>query len=166
MKRRAFTLVEMMVAVAILSLMLLYLYGALSNLQHSNRHYGEKLNHADAIKKVMKIIYLDLFLSSKQSIKIYSESKDYDIVMMQSRHSINQRTLPHIGYIVNREQKLYRVESSQPLSWPFENEPEMSADYLGKVEVFRTYQTQNDVLVDLKLEGQPRQVVKVRVYTP
>ena len=43
MRRRAFTLIEMMIAITLFSVVMIFLYQSVASLGKSNRFYGEKL---------------------------------------------------------------------------------------------------------------------------
>ena len=147
--KRAFTLIEMLIAVGLLSVITLFLYQTYASLQHSNRFYGEELSEASREQKLRKTIYLDLSLSMPDSIKLINIDKNSDVLIMQSSHSLHRRIMPYIAYLV-KEDHLMRIESSQELFYPLSGEEEMVIDDLEEVITFRVFQTEGSFLVHLE----------------
>jgi len=147
--KRAFTLIEMLIAVGLLSVITLFLYQTYASLQHSNRFYGEELSEASREQKLRKTIYLDLSLSMPDSIKLINIDKNSDVLIMQSSHSLHRRIMPYIAYLV-KEDHLMRIESSQELFYPLSGEEEMVIDDLEEVRTFRVFQTEGSFLVHLE----------------
>lgn len=161
--RRGFTLLELLIAVSLLSIIMLYLYQSLSTLQEGNRFYGETLKQVNREQKLLKVLYLDLALSEKGSVTVVDEDRNHDIVLMQTAHSIHHRIMPYVGYVINQH-GLFRIESSQELTYPLRGDEEMQIDPLGAFDHFRVYRTKTHFLVDIwPLEGE-QQLFKVRGY--
>lgn len=139
--RKAFTLIEMMISVVILSLIMLFLYESYAALNRSNAVYENK---AEIIKdKVLRkrVMFLDFSLAQFQSVKILNQEKNEDVVFMQSSNSLHRRIHPYIAYVV-KEKKLYRLESLKAfLEYPLDSDSDFVVDYLGKVDGFRVYKT-------------------------
>ena len=152
--RTAFTLLELMISISILALIMLFLYQSLSTLQKSNRFFGEKIEKIDQKEKIKKLFFLDFSLiTSQKSYKIENIEKNEDRVFFQTSNSIHHRFYPYVSYIVNHKH-LYRVESSQKISYPLENGIDMSVDDLGEVSTFRVYSNKNNYrLIDAILDN-------------
>ncbi len=143
--RKAFTLIEMLISVVILSIMMLFLYESYSSLNRSNVFYKEKAQNISQEQIKKRVMYLDFALALSDSIKIINQDKHEDVVFMQSANSIHRRHNPYVAYIVN-DHKLYRLESlNKILEYPLGNDDEFTADYMGEVEDFRVYKTLNKV---------------------
>jgi len=151
--RRAFTLLEMMIAISILAIIMLFLYESLSKLQQGNRFYEQKLQNVEFEQTFVKTLYLDLALAQKKSLEVISKDKQYDILLMQTQHSIHKRIMPYVGYLIS-EEGLFRVESSQKLNYPLQLGTEMLVDKLGKIEKFRIYRTSTHTLVNIKIDSK------------
>ena len=161
--RRAFTLLELMIAISLLSIIMLYLYQTLSTLQTGNSFYGERLDRAEKQQKILRTLYLDLALSDNQIVTIVNEEKDHDIVLMRSLNSVHGRIKPYIGYIFN-DNGLFRIESSDKLEYPLSRDLEMQVDYLGDYRQFRIYRSKVHFLADLiDAEGEAH-LFKIRGY--
>ena len=151
--RKAFTLLEMLIAVGLLSVITLFLYQTYSSLQHSNRFYGEELLKTSQEQKLRKTIYLDLSLSMPDSLKLINIDKGSDLIIMQSSHSVHRRIMPYIAYML-KEGRLLRIESSEELFYPFHGEEEMVIDELAEVKIFRVFQKENSFLVHLEQKNK------------
>jgi len=161
--RKGFTLIEMMISITILSIIMLFLYKSYAELNLSNKTYKTSLESLKKFELVKKVIYLDLSLAS--SIKILKQDKRYDIVFLQSMHSIHDRINPYIAYIF-KDNHLYRLESLYPFTeYPLGVESDFVADDLGKVEVFRIYPHKSDktfFVIHVKFQKKDEIVLKVK----
>lgn len=159
--RRAFTFVEMMISVSLLAVIILFLYTSLSKLQQGNRFYASKLEQVEEKSKLIKTLYLDLSLAKKGSLSVISKDKYYDILLMQTKHSVHQRIMPYVGYIVSKE-GFFRIESSKKLNYPLSSEIDMLVDMLSEVKNFRVYISRGHALVDID-DGGDKMLLKVRL---
>lgn len=158
---RAFTLLEMLIAIVIFTLISVYLYKSLATLNSTNRFYGEKLRSISHDHKILKTIYLDLSLAVIRSVFIVSQDEHFDVILMQTKHSVHRRTMPYVAYLV-LENKFYRIESSQQLSYPFNEDQEMIVDELGEMEHFRLYSSKTHFLLDYEPKDEDPQLMKIR----
>jgi prepilin-type N-terminal cleavage/methylation domain-containing protein len=151
--KKAFTLLEMLIAVSLLSIIITFLYQTYASLQKSNHFYGQELSSASYEQILRKTIYLDLALSMPDSIKLINIDKGSDVVIMQSSHSVHRRIMPYIAYMV-KEESLFRIESSQEIFYPLTGDEEMVIDDLGKIKSFRIFQKENAFLVHLEQDDK------------
>jgi prepilin-type N-terminal cleavage/methylation domain-containing protein len=139
--KKAFTLIEMLIAITILSLMMVFLYQSYSSLNISNKFYK---NEAKTIKDQLlkkRTFFLDLNLALENNIYILHQDPQTDIVFTQSSNSLHRRYNPYLAYIV-QDSKLYRLESLTPfLTFPISSDREFNVDYLGDVNSFRLYKS-------------------------
>lgn len=159
--KSGFTLLEMLIAIVIFSLISIYLYQTLSTLRQSNERHGHKIGTVTDEYTFIKVMFLDLALSIGGSVDITEEDTKLDEIWMQTSHTLHRRTLPYVGYIV-RNGVLYRIESPRP---PTEEEPLEVISYylvdkLMKVEHFRVYVSEGHFLVDIKEPGKPARLFK------
>jgi len=139
--RAAFTLIEMMIAISIFSIMMLYLYKSYSTLNISNDNLKVEVNKIQNIQKIKKIIFLDFTLALFNSVNIDNREKGEDFVFFQSSHSIHRRINPYITYMV-KNQKLYRLESLKKIStYELPSDSEFDIELLGEVKNFKVYKT-------------------------
>jgi len=150
--RGAFTLIEMMVSISILSIMMIFLYKSYASLNKSNLFYKGELNYikAQALKK--KVIYLDFALAipfesranNQKSINILSQDAKEDVVLFQTSNSVHNKYNPYIAYIIE-DKILYRLESLRELEYPLNNDSDFTVDNLGEVNSFRVYKSSKKV---------------------
>ena len=139
--RTAFTLIEMMISIVILSIMMLFLYQTYASLNKSNAIYAKKAFSIESEQLKKRVLYMDFSLAIYKSVKILKQDKNEDIVFIQSANSLHQRFNPYVGYIVNDE-KLYRIESLKELKeYPLGVDDEFVVDYFGEVNSFRVYES-------------------------
>jgi len=151
--KKAFTLIEMLISVSLLSVITIFLYQTYASLQQSNRFYAQELEEASHEQKLRKTIYLDISLSLPGSVQIHSIDEDSDVIFMQSSHSVHRRIMPYIGYL-KKEGHLFRIESSHELFYPLTGEEEMLIDDLGEIQTLRLFQKENSFLVYLEKNDQ------------
>ena len=84
MRRHAFTLIEMMIAITLFSVVMIFLYQSMASLDKSNRFYGDKLQSISTEQSLFKTLYLDLALSESNVGEIININKNEDIVLMQT----------------------------------------------------------------------------------
>jgi len=142
--RSAFTLIEMLIAVSILSIMMLYLYKTYATLNISNANLKGEVSKIQKIQKIKKIIYLDFTLAifnPKGMVMINNREKNEDFVVLQSSHSLHRRVNPYITYIV-KNKKLYRLESMKRFTThELSSDAKFDVDEIGEVKSFRIYKT-------------------------
>ncbi len=160
-KSRAFTLLEMLIAIVIFTLISVYLYKSLATLNSTNRFYGDKLQTISHDHKVLKTIYMDLSLAVIRSVFTVNQDEHFDVILLQTKNSVHRRTMPYVAYLV-WEEKFYRIESSQRLSYPFNEDQEMLVDELGEMEHFRLYSSKTHFLLDYQPKDEEPRLMKIR----
>lgn len=160
--KSAFTLMEMMISITILSVIMVFLYGSLNTLQTSNTFYGKKLESMVSRQELIKTLYLDFSLLQPESYSIIDESKEFHSVLMQTNHSNHRRFMPYVAYI-EKEHMLYRLESLSPITLPIATDSDIQVDLLAKVNAFRVYKTPTHSLIYIKDEHDEIELLKVRI---
>lgn len=135
--RKAFSLVELMISIVILSIMMLFLYKSYSGLNKSNKLFDVEVQKVAKIEKIKNTLYLDIMLS--QSVLIQNQDNKEDVVFLQTRNSVHDRFNPYVAYLL-KDKKLYRLESLKELrEYPLAADSEFVVDELGSVKIFRLY---------------------------
>ncbi len=164
--RSGFTLIEMLISIVIFTVMVLFLYQTLDTLRSANNFYGEKVDALAHEQKVLKTLYLDIALSRPKSLRILNDDREHDVLLMQTSNSVHHRIMPYVGYIL-KEGMLYRIESLQPLTYPFEHDIHADVDVLMKLNAFRIYSSNaggiTRYLVHLR-PGKENRLLKVRAF--
>lgn len=164
--RKAFTLIEMLISVSILSIMMIFLYESYTSLNSSNIFYKKELDSIKTIQLKKRLLFLDFSFAMQGKTKILNQDTNEDVVFMQSANSIHKRFNPYIAYIV-KDSKLYRLESIKEFKeYPLVYDNEFVADFLGEIDSFRVYKSKNDneaylVHVDFKYDEDILLKIKV-----
>ncbi|NOQ31180.1 MAG: prepilin-type N-terminal cleavage/methylation domain-containing protein [Helicobacteraceae bacterium] len=132
-QRKAFTLVEMMVSVLLMSILFTYLYGAISNIRKTNKPYTDR---STLIKKENRLfdLFSSDFLLSVGKAEITQFPK-YDIVQFSTSNSLYQIQNPIVTYVVSKkENALLRIETFKKfkINEPFNVEDLIYTDILVK----------------------------------
>ncbi len=164
--RKAFTLIELMISISILSIIMLFLYKTNSSLHKSNIFYKKEVLHIQKEELLKKIIFLDFSVALPKSIMILNQKKNEDIIFLQSKNSIHRRYNPYIAYIFEKD-KLYRLESLKKFTtYPLDADSKFDIDYLGDVKSFRVYVSQiikKDYLIHIDFKKDEDILLKVKV---
>ena len=169
MRRAAFTLIEMMIAIVIFSLIVVFLYKSYDALKQSNQKYTVMTKEMERLWRIKKMLYLDFALSLQSDVSVLNQEKNEDVVLLQTSNSLHNRFYPYVAYVV-KDGVLYRLESLRKLTYPFDAETTADVDEVAKVTNFRLYKAlkkedSNAVayyLIDIKLADGKRILYKVR----
>lgn len=114
--KKAFTLVEMLIAITLTALILFYLYAVLHQVQKSHRIYEKKLTQLQHKERLYQTLSQDIMLSIG-TIHIKKES-GFDRAYLVGRHSLYGFSQPWIYYYVSRkESALVRIESNKAIDF-------------------------------------------------
>ena len=170
--RKAFTLIELMISIVILSILMLFLYKSYSGLNKSNKVFSDEVAKVSKIQLLKKVIYLDYSLAIKNDVngsivQVLNQEKNEDVIFMQTSNSIHGRVNPYVAYIV-KEGKLYRLESLKRFrEYPLEADSEFVVDALGDVRIFRVYKAQATskelYLVHIEFKEENEILLKIKV---
>lgn len=139
--KKAFTLIEILIAITVLSVMMLFLYKSYSALNLSNRFYKDELSQIKSGYLKKKVLFLDLSLALEQKVNILNQDPKEDVLFLQSANSIHKRHNPYIAYIVHNS-RLCRLESIHEFSeYPLRTGGEYVADCMGEIKSFRVYRS-------------------------
>jgi len=163
LKRAAFTLIEMMIAITILSIMMLFLYKSYANLNISNSNLKQETSRLLNIQQIKKVIYLDFLTALYHSTTIINREKDEDFVFLQTTHSIHKRFNPYITYLV-KNQKLYRLESLKKITkYELASDSEFDIDYIGEVHSFRVYKSKKREMFLVHIDFKNRDEILLKI---
>lgn len=163
MRRAAFTLIEMMIAIVIFSLIVVLLYKSYDALKQSNQKYTVMTKEMEYLWRIKKMLYLDFALLIKSDVDVLNQERNEDVVLLQTSNSLHDRFYPYVAYVV-KDGTLYRLESLRKLSYPFDAGLSADVDEIAKVKRFRIYKAlkkENETaaayyLIDIKLaDGRP-----------
>ncbi len=164
--RKAFTLIELLISIIILSILMLFLYQSYAQLNKSNGLLNTKVQQSQKEELIKKTLYLDIITAIKGSIQILKQDPKKDIIFLQSTHSLHERINPYVAYIL-KEKHLYRLESFKAFKeYPLPAESNFVVDDLGAVDIFRLYPSKNkkspSYFVHLKFVNKNEIILKIK----
>jgi prepilin-type N-terminal cleavage/methylation domain-containing protein len=143
--KKAFTLIEVLISVGLLSILILFIYKTLGTMKKSNDIYGAHYQMTSIGTKIHKTMFLDL----AQSVSANVVKGDFDRLILQSRNSYFGIIEPYIAYIV-KEGILYRIESNKEIK------PKIQYDSLKNIKFeivkrnvkkFKVFKAKNSFLI-------------------
>ena len=149
LKRPAFTLVEVLISIALLGIILPALYQSVDLLRDSNSHLFEYLKKAKKSTLATDTLYLDI-VSSDGNISIQKD--EYSRVCIeQTKNSLYALSVAKVCWIVLKKDKtLVRVEgNSYNLPLGLEERVEVNP-VMKNVEIFDVYHEKDKILVLLQ----------------
>ncbi|BCD63189.1 general secretion pathway protein J (plasmid) [Nitratiruptor sp. YY08-26] len=142
MSKNAFTLIELMVSIALTVIVVLFLYKALALQTITNNVLTKNANSLSFQDKIFLLMYQDLSESNVTQIS-KSYNRDYDLLYLQTKNSLHAIPFPYVAYYVNAKKKtLVRLESAYPIKFPIPSEhiQYIYADVLiDEIEKFRIF---------------------------
>ncbi|MFA5233622.1 MAG: prepilin-type N-terminal cleavage/methylation domain-containing protein [Sulfurimonas sp.] len=166
--RSAFTLIEIIIAITILSIMMLYLYKSYASLNLSNAFYQEEAAKIKETKLKKKILFLDFSLLLFDEHEIIKNNTKDDTVFLQTSNSMHGRINPYVAYTI-KDSRLYRIESYKKITAEnFGVERVLDIDDFGEVQKFRVYENSSVeqeklyFLIDIAFKNDSNLLLKVR----
>jgi prepilin-type N-terminal cleavage/methylation domain-containing protein len=159
-KKSAFTLVEVLISITLLSLVLMALYKSADILRNSNLHLFKYLQKSTQTLKGSTTLYMDL-MHSDHNITISKEEKFHRLTLRKTTHSLHGQSLVKVVWLVYKEENtLLRLEGGN-YNVPLKNEEHVEIDVIAKnIELFKIYKSKkkDKFLAIIKTKGQEAQV--------
>jgi len=159
-KKSAFTLIEVLISITLLSLVLMALYKSADILRDSNMHLFKYLEKSTHSLKGSKALYMDL-MHSDHNITINTDEKFHRLTINSTTHSLHGLSLAKVVWLVYKEENtLLRIEGGK-YSMPLRNEEKVEIDVIAKnITLFRIYKSKkrNKVLAMVQTKGQEAQI--------
>jgi len=152
-KRKAFTLIEVLISIALMGIILVALFSSVDLLQNSNAHLLDYLQKAKKVTKASKTLYLDI-VSSDGNISIQKD--EYSRVCMEeTRNSLYALPSAKVCWLVLKKEKtLVRVEGNA-YQLPVSPDAKVEVDLIMKnVSLFDVYHEEDKVLILLQQSGK------------
>ena len=118
MKRRAFTLMELLISVVLIALISMYLYGALGQTRSSNKALQTHTRAEEHRLKIYELLYRDLVEAYSLGI-VRTKDKHYHLLELRTGNSLYDIAAPYVIYYVHADTlQLIRMESAEPITLP------------------------------------------------
>ena len=168
--RRAFTLMEMLISIFILSLVLAYLYESIDSLKFTNNFYEEKSKKLKQFQKMALVLKNDLFMA--KDIKFLDkDSKDYTILKIDhTRNSLYDISAPCVvWFVLKKEDTLVRFESAKDIKFPppYDDIQKIHKDIVAKeCKTFKLYRSSDkkSILAYIKIGSSKPIVFETSIY--
>jgi len=167
-KKSAFTLIEVLISITLLSLVLMALYKSADILRDSNMHLFRYLEKSTHTLKGSKALYMDL-MHSDHNITINTDEKFHRLTINSTTHSLHGLSLAKVVWLVYKEENtLLRIEGGE-YSMPLKSEERVEIDVIAKkIELFRIYKSKkkDKVLAMIQTKGQDPQIFMTQNIPP
>lgn len=158
-QKDAFTLLEVLISIMLLSLVLMALYRSADILRASNKNLFAHLEHSSDTIKGANTLYMDL-LQSDRNITINTEKKFHEISIQSTKHSLYGLYCAKVVWLVyKKDNTLIRVEGNN-FNLPLKSEDNVAIDTITKnIELFKAYtdKKKNKIIILVKAMGQNSQ---------
>lgn len=153
LQRKAFTLLEVLISIALLTLVMLALNRSVAMLRDSNTHLFDYLRAAKTETKVLNTLYRDI-IGSDGNLTI-SKDEFSRLCIEETTNSLYELPTAKVCWVVlKQENTLLRIEGNN-YHLPVGYEEQVEVDLLVKnLELFDTYQEKDKVLVLMKEQGK------------
>lgn len=115
--KKSFTLIEVMISIALFSIIILFLYQTLDMNQKSNNFYENKLEsfqNQDNLKFVIYEDILDNIAIDTNQTKVIVEDKNNNMILrLNSSNTFHNPFFNNITYLLGKNGELLRIESKE-----------------------------------------------------
>ena len=120
MIKRAFTLVEVLVSVALLGLISMFVVSTVTQTKNNNRLFENKINEDKKLETLSDLLYDDLSLSQDVTVQ---GLKKYSVLHVKGENSIYGIEEPFVVWLVLKDKNmLVRMESARKITLPLKEE--------------------------------------------
>lgn len=155
--KKAFTLVEIIIAIAIFSVIIVYMYQAIGTTKKSTAAYERKYEKIQKNQTIRKLLYNDIF----NQVDPYSDTKvdtsgDFSTYYLKTNNSLHNISSPFVAYKVIKN-TLYRFESIRKFTLPI-NEDNKNSIHVDKllenIKSFLLYTYKNSKLIQWNVNDE------------
>ena len=151
--RKAFTLLEVLISIALMGIVIVALFSSVDMMQNSNQQLAQYLEKSKKITKATKVLYLDI-LGSDGNITIQKDEFSR-VCMEETQNSLYALPAAKVCWIVlKKDNTLARIEGNN-YKLPVGSEERVEVDsIMNNIEVFDVYHEKDKVLVLLQQQGK------------
>jgi len=144
--KKAFTLIEIMLAIMILSILLLAINNIIANLKSTKDFLQNISKRENKNELFIKTLYYDILNSNSMTVK-HSFNSDYDRIYINTQNSLYGLINPYVvWYVSKKNNSLIRVESPVKITLP--NDRVFFADkFAENVKIFKIFSKNKKELI-------------------
>jgi len=153
LNRKGFTLLEVLISIALMGIVIVALFSSVDMLQNSNEHLLKYLKKSKKITKASKVLYTDL-MGSDGNISIKKDEFSR-VCIEETKNSLYALPAAKVCWAVLKKNKtLVRIEGNgYDLPVGLEERVEVDSVMTG-LEIFDIYHEKDKILVLIKQEGK------------
>ncbi|MEA3417771.1 MAG: prepilin-type N-terminal cleavage/methylation domain-containing protein [Campylobacterota bacterium] len=152
-KRSAFTLIEVLISIALLSLVLLALYKSVEMLRNSNIQLFTYLEKAKSEKKGTETLFLDI-LGSDGNLTIKGDEFSR-LCIENTVNSLYDLSTAKVCWVIAKKENILIRSEGNGYRLPLNSDDRVAVDEVMKnIDVFRVYRQKGQVLVLLRQKGK------------
>ena len=152
-RRAAFTLIEVLVSISLLSLVLLALYNSVGMLRKSNMQLFSYLEKAEREKQGTETLFLDI-AGSDGNLTIRGD-EFARLCLENTVNSLHELPSAKVCWVVSKEKSLLLRSEGNGYKLPLRSEERVAVDaVMENVDLFRVYRQKSEVLVLLRQKGK------------
>ena len=149
--RKAFTLLEVLISIALLGIVIVALFSSVDMLQNSNQHLLKYLKKSKQISKATKVLYID-FMSSDGNISIKKDEFSR-VCIEKTQNSLYALPTAKVCWVVLKKDKILARIEGNAYNLPVGSEERVEVDpIMTGLEVFDVYHEKDKLLVLIKEE--------------
>lgn len=150
--KKAFTLIEIIVAITIFSAIIIYMYQAIYTTRKTTIVYERQYDKTKRSKLIKKLIYNDIFNQTDpyKDTSIKTTDKKYSTYYLKTNNSLHSIPSPYVAYGVVKK-KLFRYESIKQFQLPLKKNIKSDVkidELLSNVDQFVIYSYKNSKIIE------------------
>ena len=151
--RKAFTLLEVLISIALLGIVIVALFSSVDMMQNSNQQLAQYLEKSKKITNATKVLYMDI-IGSDGNISIKKDEFSR-VCMEETRNSLYALPAAKVCWVVLKKDKtLARIEGNA-YHLPLRAEERVEIDsIMTNIEVFDVYHEKDKILVLIQQKGE------------
>lgn len=117
-KKTAFTIIELMISIALISIIVLFLYSTTDSLRKSNLFYDSKQQEQQRLSDLQTLLFTDITEIRSNDINTSSGfEKEFDILKLKTANTLFGIENPYVLYGVSKTaDTLFRAESAYDIN--------------------------------------------------
>ncbi len=151
--RKAFTLIEVLISIALLGMIIVPLFSVVDLMRTSNEKLFHALEKSKQVSKTSKVLFMDILASDGElSIK---KDEFTRLCIEETKNSLYNLPVAKVCWVVLKQKNtLVRIEGNA-YKMPLRSEDRVEVDsVMTGLELFDVYQEKDKVIVLIKQKGQ------------